>query len=163
MMNATVEKLVKAVEERMVLKGYAVSFTENKKNNVGIKPGISIWTSRSSCTMVNRPSVTRTAFSGEATLKSPSNDRQMHFGAEQQPSHSQQSHGRQSFASRQIGSTHWTFALGFVLVGRNCSSASSEEYSDEKIRTLPSLPKRIHFFEKEVRPSTVQGGFIGVV
>jgi len=82
----------------------------------------------------------------------------MHFGAEQQPSHSQQSHGRQSFASRQIGSTHWTFALGFVLVGRNCSSASSEEYSDEKIRTLPSLPKRIHFFEKEVRPSTVQGG-----
>lgn len=69
----------------------------------------------------------------------------------------------QSFASRQIGSTHWTFALGFVLVGRNCSSASSEEYSDEKIRTLPSLPKRIHFFEKEVRPSTVQGGFIGVV
>lgn len=42
MMNATVEKLVKAVEERMVLKGYAVSFTENKKNNVGIKPGIII-------------------------------------------------------------------------------------------------------------------------
>lgn len=42
MMNATVEKLVKAVEERMVLKGYAVSLTENKKNNVGIKPGIII-------------------------------------------------------------------------------------------------------------------------
>ena len=24
---------------------------------------------------------------------------------------------------------------------------------------MPSLPKRIHFIEKEVRPATVQGGF----
>lgn len=42
MMNATVEKLVKAVEKRMAPKGYAVSLAENKKNNVGIKPGIII-------------------------------------------------------------------------------------------------------------------------
>lgn len=42
MMNATVERLVKAVEERVVSKGYVVSFAENKKNNVGIKPGIII-------------------------------------------------------------------------------------------------------------------------
>lgn len=31
MMNATVEKLVKAVEERVVPKGYVVSFTEKKE------------------------------------------------------------------------------------------------------------------------------------
>lgn len=42
MMNATVEKLVKAVEERVVPKGYVVSFTERKKNNVGDKCGIQI-------------------------------------------------------------------------------------------------------------------------
>ena len=42
MMNATVEKLVKAVEERMDPKGYVVSFTERKKNNVGDKSGIQI-------------------------------------------------------------------------------------------------------------------------
>ena len=42
MMNATVEKLVKAVEERVAPKGYAVSFTERKKNNVGDKSGIQI-------------------------------------------------------------------------------------------------------------------------
>lgn len=42
MINATVEKLVKAVEKRMAPKGYAVSLAENKKNNVGIKPGIII-------------------------------------------------------------------------------------------------------------------------
>lgn len=42
MMNATVEKLVKAVEERMNSKGYVVSFAETKKNNVGDKSGIQI-------------------------------------------------------------------------------------------------------------------------
>lgn len=42
MMNATVEKLVKAVEKRVVPKGYVVSFTERKKNNVGDKCGIQI-------------------------------------------------------------------------------------------------------------------------
>ena len=42
MMNATVEKLVKAVEGRMAPKGYVVSFAETKKNNVGDKSGIQI-------------------------------------------------------------------------------------------------------------------------
>ena len=42
MMNATVEKLVKAVEGRVAPKGYVVSFTETKKNNVGDKSGIQI-------------------------------------------------------------------------------------------------------------------------
>lgn len=42
MMNATVEKLVKAVEGRMSPKGYVVSFAETKKNNVGDKSGIQI-------------------------------------------------------------------------------------------------------------------------
>ena len=42
MMNATVEKLVKAVEGRVAPKGYVVSFAETKKNNVGDKSGIQI-------------------------------------------------------------------------------------------------------------------------
>lgn len=42
MMNATVEKLVKAVEERVAPKGYTVSLTKWKKNNVGDKSGIQI-------------------------------------------------------------------------------------------------------------------------
>lgn len=42
MMNTTVEKLVKEVEKRMAPKGYVVSFTERKKNNVGDKSGIQI-------------------------------------------------------------------------------------------------------------------------
>lgn len=42
MMNATVKELVNAVEERVAPKGYTASFVENKKNNVGVKPGISI-------------------------------------------------------------------------------------------------------------------------
>ena len=42
MMNTTVEKLVNAVEKRVAPKGYVVSFAENKKNNVGVKPGIGI-------------------------------------------------------------------------------------------------------------------------
>lgn len=41
MMNATVEKLVKAVEGRMAPKGYVVSFAETKKNSGMNKDDIS--------------------------------------------------------------------------------------------------------------------------
>ena len=60
-------------------------------------------------------------------------------------------------ASRTMGSTASTTAMGTLERRASWASGSPARSSEEKILALPSLPKRMARLSKTHRPSTVTG------